>query len=297
MTLEPLDLVGAAVIGLVAGLAGGLAGIGGSLIMLPGLAWVFGYPGGDYARHHLYMASAMTVNVLVALPSAWRHHREGAVRFDLLKALFPAMLAAIVVGVLISNLVHGEWLKLMLAAFIAAYCVMNLARIIRRENESHEESRAERAGGGRLVAIGGAAGFAAGLLGLGGGVVMVPMLQVAAGVKLRQAIATSSAVMALTAVVGATLKVSTLGSHDLSIADALLLAAAMGPTAIIGARLGAPLTHRLPIIWVRTVITALLLLAAARLAGIWGGNPSGGGQEAAPGVDSPSGASPGPGAG
>ncbi len=54
-------------IGLVAGLVGGLAGIGGSIIMLPALGLFLGYKTPARTEHHLYMASAMTVNILVAL--------------------------------------------------------------------------------------------------------------------------------------------------------------------------------------------------------------------------------------
>src|SRR5690606_33119046 len=99
MVIGPLDLVAAALIGLAAGLIGGLAGIGGSVIMLPGMAWAFGYPEGDHSRHHLYMAAAMVVNVIVAVPAALRHHRERAIQFPVLKRLLPPMLIGVASGV------------------------------------------------------------------------------------------------------------------------------------------------------------------------------------------------------
>lgn len=304
MIIEPLDLVAAAIIGLIAGLIGGLAGIGGSVIMLPGMAWAFGYPDGDYTRHHLYMAAAMVVNVVVSVPAAFRHHREKAIQFDVLKRLLPPMLIGVVSGVLVSNLMDGRWLKILLAVFIVVYCINNLGRIARRHNESHEAALVQRSNAAIVIAIGTFVGFTAGLLGLGGGVLLVPLLQMAARLKLRHAIATSSAVLGVSALVGAMLKVGTLHLHGLSMTDALLLSAAMAPTAFIGARLGAPLTHKLPIMWVRIVITALLLVAAARMADLWGGEPvleeESQGVPAAPSLAGASGslaASPAPGAG
>jgi len=95
---------------------------------------------------------------------------------------------------------------------------------------------------------------------------MVPMLQLLARVKLREAIATSSMVICVTATLGATLKLATLPAHSHSPWRALMLAGLMAPTAIIGGKLGAKLTHALPVPWVRAAITVLLLLAAARLA-------------------------------
>ena len=93
-------------------------------------------------------------------------------------------------------------------------------------------------------------------------------------VKLRQAIATSSAVICLTAMIGAALKLWSLPglyaaaglNGPAAVWRALILAGCMAPTAVIGARIGAGLTHRLPLAWVRAVITIMLIVAAIGLA-------------------------------
>jgi len=263
MTL--MDVIPAALLGLIAGLLGGLAGIGGSMIMLPGLHMLFGDE--PVQIHHRYMAAAMVVNVAVAFPAMLKHRAAGAVRGDLVAPLLTGAVLGIIGGVLVSNRFDGQALRSMLAAFIAGYSVLNLMRLIRRTPEplAHHE----RVGTAGLVAAGGVTGMTAGLLGLGGGVVMVPLLQVACRVPLRQSIATSSAVICVTATVGAGLKLGTLHRVDESVSAALLLAALMAPTAIIGGLMGARLTHTLPIRLVRAAVTALLLLAAAKMAGLW----------------------------
>src|SRR5262245_29786371 len=105
--------------------------------MLPALHFVFspavfGEPT-DRQVHHMYMAAAMTVNVIIAIPAALRHHREGAVRVPLLRTLIPVTAAAVVCGVMLSNLFAGEVLRLLLAVFLVLYCVWNF-RIIFRPN-------------------------------------------------------------------------------------------------------------------------------------------------------------------
>ena len=260
--MTPLELTIVALIGLVAGLLGGLAGIGGSLIMLPALGLILGYP--TSTTHHVYMAAAMIVNVAVSLPSAIRHHKAGAVRLDIVRVILPVMAVTIIAGVLLSNLDDGDILRLLLALFIATYCFINLARFFRKAPEPTAEH--ERVKTGRLAAIGGGTGLIAGLLGIGGGIVMVPMLQVFTRISLRQAIGTSSAVMVLTACVGAALKVSTLGNVGHHPTEAFAFAAAMAPGAVLGAWTGARLTHALPLQAVRVVISVLLLVAAAKLA-------------------------------
>lgn len=254
-------------IGLSAGVLGGLAGVGGSMVMIPGMALILGYSDASKTEQHLYAAAAMAVNVFVSLPAALKHRREGAVRRDLFWNLAPVMAGAIIAGVLVSNRIDGLSLKRMLAAFIAFYCVLNIVRVVRKRPEPAPE--VERASRFRVMGIAAAGGMVAGVLGLGGGVVIVPLLQIFCRVRLRAAIGTSLAVMSVTAVLGAAFKIGTLPSHGLSIGTALAYVAALAPGAILGGHLGAALNHRLPISGVRIAISALLIIVAARLAGVF----------------------------
>lgn len=264
------QLAAALGIGVCAGAIGGLAGIGGSMVMIPGLGFILGYEGPEHHRQHLFMASAMMVNVMVALPATMQHQRAGVVRRDIVRVVMPTMAAAIIVGAMLSNRVDGHILTLILAGFIAAYCGMNLWKIaqdaLRRTPEP--PPRRERLSTARLAATGVTAGLVGGLLGLGGGVVMVPMLQLLGGVPLRMAIGTSAAVMCLTGAIGAGVKLAGLNAHGQSISDAVQLAVVMGPGAMAGAMLGARLTHWMPLTAVRAVISVLLLAAAVRMAGV-----------------------------
>jgi uncharacterized membrane protein YfcA len=259
--MTPFEAIAIAGLGFGAGVVGGLAGIGGSLIMLPGLHFL--YPQGAPDDHHMYVAAAMTVNVAVAIPSAMKHAKAGAVRRDILPVIAVVALACMVAGVFASNQVNGDILKLALAAFILAYCLINLWRLRHPHLDTHEAP--ERLAPARLALCGAGAGAVGGLLGLGGGVVLVPMLQVLCRLPLRQSIATSAAVICVTAPIGAGVKIATLHTHQRSIGDALLLAALMAPTAVIGSRIGAGLTHSLPIRGVRFAVTLLLFVAALNL--------------------------------
>ncbi len=250
-------------LGLAAGLVGGLAGIGGSLVMLPGLALILGTTGGSHSEQHVFAAAAMAVNVVVALPASLRHAKAGAVRRDLVALLLPAMAVAIVVGVLVSNRVSGTVLRLLLALFIVAYCCWNIAILLRRRAQA--ESDAEHATTPIVLGIGGVSGFAAGLLGIGGGAVIVPALQLLGRVRLRHAIGTSNAAMVGSAAIGATLKWATLGEHGRSWTEAALIGAAMAPGAMLGGTAGATLAQRLPLRIVRLAVSCLLLVVAARL--------------------------------
>lgn len=264
MLLSAAEVAVVASVGLVAGVVGGLAGVGGSLVMIPGMVLLLGYDDQAHSRHHVYMAAAMLVNVVVSLPAMLQHRRAGVVRFDLARTLLPAMIAAVLVGVVVSNRVPAEALRTGLACFILAYCGLNVFRVLR--NTPDADPSQERAGTPSMLAIGSGSGLLAGILGIGGGVVMTPALQLICRVPLRQAVGTSSAVMVVSAAVGATLKLSTLHSaQGRSPSDALQLALLLAPSAALGGWLGARLNHKLNLVGIRLAITAVLGLAAIRL--------------------------------
>jgi uncharacterized membrane protein YfcA len=86
----------------------------------------------------------------------------------------------------------------------------------------------------RLVVIGLAAGFFSALFGVGGGIVVVPLLVLAAGYDERAATGTSLAAIGLIALAG-TVSYALRGEVDVGYAALLGLPAALG--AVAGARL------------------------------------------------------------
>ena len=120
----------------------------------------------------------------------------------------------------------------------------------------------------RGAAIGTVMGFLSGLLGIGGGVVGVPLMRAWARIPMKRAVVTSVCTMVPLTVVGATLKSITLartpmpeGGHAL--APALVIAACLLPTAMLGSWLGASINVRVTGKAVRWVLTAYLPLGAA----------------------------------
>ena len=64
-------------LGLVAGMLGAMAGLGGSLFVLPGLALILGYATEAHSEQHLYTAAAMCVNFAVAVPATIAYAAAG----------------------------------------------------------------------------------------------------------------------------------------------------------------------------------------------------------------------------
>jgi uncharacterized membrane protein YfcA len=261
-----IEILELAATGLAAGALGGLLGIGGSVIMIPAMTLLL------KTDQHLAQATAMIVNIFVSLPAAYRHHIAKVVRFDVMKRILPVAVAMILVGVVLSNLFPSAGLKKVFGMFLIYVVVTTAWRAAQRKAEPTREQ--ERSGWLPCAFVGGITGLTAGVLGIGGGLILVPLMQRVCRLPLRQSIATSSALMCITAIFGAILKNATLAEHAdafgnaLQWTDSFVYAALLVPTAMIGAYLGAGLTHRLPLVWVRLAFILLMSWAALEMLGI-----------------------------
>jgi uncharacterized protein len=110
----------------------------------------------------------------------------------------------------------------------------------------------------RLILIGLAAGFFSALFGVGGGIVIVPLLLLVARWEIRSATATSLAAIGITATAG----VITYVAHG---EVRPVYAALVGIPAAAGAVGGTALQHRLPVRTLSFLFAALLVAIAIRL--------------------------------
>lgn len=251
-------------LGLCAGSLGGLIGIGGGVITIPALSLIFG------KDIHLAQAASMNVVVFVAVPAAIRHFKQGEMPRGLLKFIIPFGVIGIVAGVFSNNLVPAYVMEKVFGFFLVYVIVVNILKLIGRKREvTHDEPRIDVRRGGFL---GTTAGFSAGLLGIGGGLITVPLAQHICRLTLPHGIAISAALMCFTSVSGAIVKNTTLHTisdlntgQPLQLSEALQIAIWIVPTAIIGAWMGARLTHVLPVKWIRMVFVVVLIIGSAKM--------------------------------
>ncbi len=256
-------------VGLLAGLLGGLMGVGGSLIVIPALVIYAGYFGEGYggSSQHLFQAAAMITNVFVAGPSTLAHYRARAILPEVVRYLVPASLLGIVLGVYLSNTSsfareNGVYLGMLLAAFLVYVVVYNSYRLLSPLNLEADFHVARLPGAWQIVAVGLPTGLVAGLLGIGGGAISVPMQQILLRLPLRRAIANSAVTIICVSFFGALYKNATLGQHGVAWGDSLRLAAALIPTAMVGSYIGARLVHALPRKALRGIFVAFMLSIA-----------------------------------
>jgi len=151
-------------LGLLAGLLSGLLGIGGGLLFSP-LLLALGLP------PHQALATSTLAIVPTTLGGTWAHLRSGQLP---LRASLAISLGAVVSGLLFSRwgrLWAGEWMLALQGAMYLA-----LALVMGSHGSSGRPFQQTPALLVSLVGVGLVAGTATGLLGLGGGLLMVPLM-------------------------------------------------------------------------------------------------------------------------
>ena len=108
--MDPLEIAGLIAIGLAAGLASGLLGIGGGVLFVPGIVIFL-----DESQLHAVSTSLVAV-VIVAVVGAWRQRSYGNVRLKdglIVGALSPV---GVLLGAVLANSVYERVLELSFAA-------------------------------------------------------------------------------------------------------------------------------------------------------------------------------------
>lgn len=247
-------------LGVLSGLLSGAFGVGGAIISTPGVRLLG-------ASAYVAVGSTLPSIIPGAAAGTLRYRREGLVDWRILAIAAPGGMVGAVGGSLLSHSVPGEghWL-MVLTALLLAITAVRMAR-----SSGNTETERARAGTGRgnplvVAAIGLGAGLLSGLLGVGGGLVLIPGFSEVLGLRLKSAIATSLACVGVLAVPG-TLTHAALGDIDWRLA--LLLTAGALPGARLGAALSiAATTRRLRLIVAVGLGLVAVVSAASELAAL-----------------------------
>jgi hypothetical protein len=242
--LTLLQAVLGILVGFVAGVLSGLFGVGGGVVTTPAVNVLLG---GTAIQA---VATPLPVIFPTSLVGAYTYARAGEVSFRAARWAIPPGIAGAVGGAFLTDLVNAH-LLLVITAVLMAWTGVEVMR-------GREPATAWTKGatpGWKYSAIGAVAGFVSGLLGVGGGIVMVPLLTLVIGMPLKRALGTSLAVIAALVVPG-TIVHWALGHIDWAIFGVLTLGV------VPGARLGAHLAIGARERTLRRAVGAFLLAVA-----------------------------------
>jgi uncharacterized protein len=218
-----VDAIWGVLIGLGAGILSGMFGVGGGIVMTPAIDALV--PVAPIAA----IATPLPVIFPTSITGAYTYAKAGEVDRQAAIWMGSLGLAGAVIGAYATELVDPTILLFVTAALLGWQSV-GIIRGPRRKAADIEGSAVK--GPGAYAAIGGGAGVLSGLLGIGGGLVMVPLLSGWCRMPLKRALGTSLLTIPALVIPG-TIVHASLGNIDWW----LVLFITIG--AVPGARIGA----------------------------------------------------------
>ena len=239
--------------------------------MVPVTVWVFEAQGipTDIAVK-LAFGTNLLVVVPTALSSSWVHNRRRAVWWKAALVLGLCAAAGALLGSTItSQFISGWALKIAFGSVVVTAGIRMLTAKPPRGAEDAGEKPWLWAAWGLPI------GIVSGMMGLGGGVVMVPVMIMALRFKMHRAVGTSAAVMMFTSLAGALgyivngLGVSGLPARSIGYLDPLTWVC-LATTSVVMAQVGARTAHRLPAKQLRYVFIIVMFYMGLKMIGAFG---------------------------
>ena len=210
--MELLNIGLFAVLGITAGTLAGLLGIGGGMLIVPGLFYLFNliHLPAESAMH-LAAGTSMCIMVCTAAASTWAHHAKGHIHWSMFRNVIVGIGIGVVSGNLLSNHLREDLLELIFGLFLLVITI-KLFLDVKPEAETEEMGVP---GIAATSAVGMLIGFKSGVLGIGGGAISVPFL-LYCGLPMNQASGTSASFTLPISIIGTMSFMLLSGAHSTS---------------------------------------------------------------------------------
>lgn len=258
--------------GTVAGLLAGLFGIGGGMIIVPALIYIFKAQGIPVdALTHVGIGTSLSTIIVTSISSLRAHNSKGAVNWSVWKRMAPGLIIGSLMGAGVASFIQGDSLQSIIG--IGAFLV-GLKMLFMKNKSLEENDLSKLPSPIGQTGLGGFIGVVSAIFGIGGGTLTVPILS-HCGLKFQQAVGTSAACGLPIAASGA-IGFLVFGQFlSPSVKESL-------PSGVYGfvhvyafvcvsfasfftARIGAKLAHKLPAATLKKTFAVLLLVVGVKL--------------------------------
>jgi len=230
------------IFGFLIAIVASLTGIGGGIFIVPVLTFFY-----EFAPANA-VGTSLTTIIFTAVAAALNYAKQRRIYWRTGLILAVVTMPGAYLGAWLTTQLQPRDLGLIFGfflIFVAVYIITDLSNLGHSKNQdktSTQKSDSELAKSGRTMAIGAGlsffGGLASGLLGIGGGLLVVPIMTFAIGMLIHLATATSMFTMIFTSISGVTQHYQ---ANHINFESALLLA--LG--AIFGAQVGAYASKRI----------------------------------------------------
>jgi hypothetical protein len=245
------------VLGLVSGILGGLFGIGGGVVTVPALYYIFEYSGMLETRMmQVAVSTSLAAGFVTSLISTYAQQKKRAISFEVVKLLLPGLALGCIVGSIVAHYMRSNLLEMIfgiMAMILGVYfCFPKLPHL--RIGEKPNRG---------LSVFGVGIGVLSSMLGIGGGSLTFPVL-LGYQVAPKNASATSSASTLITTLIG-TVAYLVIAWHQPELPETFgyiemraFLAISFG--SMMTAPVGVKLSHSLPVEQMKQSFGGLLAL-------------------------------------
>lgn len=258
-----IALVQYCVIGILAGLLAGLLGVGGGIIVVPCLAYVFSNQNIPHdSLMHVVAGTSLAAMIVTTLFSLRGHYQRGIIFWPLFTRLLPGIMLGTMAGTVLARFLDTHVLRILFGLFV-------LVIAIRMFFQEHDHVRHKFPGplGRWSAAL--FIGMSSGMLGIGGSTLSIPFLTYF-NISMRNAMAISTACGFIVAVTG-TIGFIIVGWHQTDMphwsTGYIYWPAALGVA--LGSPLftlwGASLSHRLPVETLRRIFSVFLFVIGLQM--------------------------------
>lgn len=173
--------------GAIAGIIAGLFGVGGGIIVVPILVFIF--PLLDVLPehvHHLALGTSLASIMVTSISSSRAHYKKGAVNIDLLKRITPGILLGTFCGGIIASYMPILLLKSIFVVFIYFVVIQMLFGIKPKASRQLPNTAG-------TIGVGSVIGLISSFVGIGGGTLSVPFTTYC-NEPMHRAVGTSAAI-------------------------------------------------------------------------------------------------------
>lgn len=256
------------VAGVFAGLCAGLFGVGGGMIVVPALVWIFtAYGFAPEIVAHLAVGTSLATIMVTSISSLTAHHKRGGVRWEVWKNMAGGLVIGSLLGAAVADQING----LMLQALIGTAALMIALKMLFLSNKEQVGKPLPPASA--QFGAGSGIGLASAIFGIGGGSLTVPYLTWA-GLPMRQAVGTSAACGLPIALAGA-IGFAWFGQDVANLPEGaigfvhIIAFFCISAASFMTAKFGAKLAHQLPATSLKKAFGVLLIFAGGQL--LWSG--------------------------
>lgn len=283
------DIAVLLVTGCIAGFLAGLFGIGGGVVLVPGLLYVFTMQG--YSSEfvmHMAVGTSLAIIIPTGYFSARGHAVKGAFNKPAFRNWAPGILLGVALGTYLASQLDGEKLKVIFAiaiCFLAVLMQIDPKKFSKKKNVGEDKPLKDGKEAvitspppsmAMLSSMGLGVGTLSSLMGIGGATMTVPSMSIL-GMNIRESVATASAIGVLISIPAA-LGFALIGENvlagkaEITFFDNYILgyihilaALIILPMSILTTKAGVYLAHRLPFKNLKQIFSVFMVFVALRM--------------------------------